>query len=940
MVATQTWVSGNVGDWSSPSNWISGIPPATGDFAIINSGFPTIGEGSSIVGITITLGGLQNASPVTLAAIDSTFAAGGGADMQLLVNGGHPVTSPLRALFLIQGSTTFDGQIFVEPLGGSLTIEAVSNGQTPGNFIFADTDGKAVMVVSQESLLVLKGETITNDGLIQVDGGLDITEGVTVGGTGIILLENGGQLTVDGTVLATQHVSFADGTGDVTIADAEDFSGIFGFTSWGGNEISFQGIDADAMSFVHNEGATTALLTLLGESGSGTQTLATLTVQLIDDELFAPLAAKDQTLTGFDFSFASDGKGGTVVTYTPQGPLVLQQSLPVPIIADATTPVSLSSILMQAFGTATPAFQQIILEPTQPAPTTPTNWYYWEENFTAPQWTVNGALVTTSRVVNSGDIVELVAGNQIDKPAQFKALMTPPGASNPVYVEYNVWTVETAVHDLMVDGGYAGLPTPEAISASANAFLDTYGLVLNNNLCNWIADNVGAGAGASMPGVDAQLDPADNIPGGFWRIVYSGADPDPVANWSSKVREGDIVRMGWLHPEDPTKNPASGHSTTVLAGLNSEGKIEVYDNIFYKAGGGPSYIGIHEADYWNGTNPADITIYRLDPAQQYLIQGSAFAEQVQGSVFSDLIQPGGGADTITGGPGNNEIQGTVAELASITITDFGPGDLLDFTDLAASRATVKFDNGSLLVFDNGTQVATVTMPAPGHGDFFFVASDGDKGTNIGLVDPATQIEMLYIGYLGRAGDPGGVEYWHSQLLAQGDTRATLKKMAESFAVQPETSTAYPFFANPQQATSAEITSFITAQYQELFGRAPDAGGLAYWQTYLQANLASPQAVGAFPLALIFGAMNTSSGVPGSPLSLDLTTIGNKTTVGAYMVEQFAAAHIDFGSGSSLANTFAHEIIDHVDYTADSVTAAEAAVLAFIESQMELVGVQG
>lgn len=939
MVATQIWVSGTVGDWSSPSNWVSGIPPATGDFAIVNSGFPIIDEGSSIVGITITLGGLQNASPVTLAAIDSTFVAAAGADMQILVNGGHPVTSPLHARFLIEGSTSFDGQIFVEPLGGSLTIEVTSAGQGPGNFTFDNTDGKAAMVVSQESLLVFKGQSITNDGLIQVDGGLDIAEGVTVSGTGIILLENGGQLTVDGSVQATQHVSFADGTGDVTVADAQDFSGVVGFTSWGGNQITFQGIEATAMSFDHQAKSQTAQLTLLGTGGSGTETLATLTVQLIDDESFAPLEAKDQTLTSFDFSFASDGKGGTVVTYTPQGPLVLEQSLPVPVVADACTPVSLSSILVQSFGTAAPAFQEIILEPTEPAPQSPTNWYYWEQPFKPPQWTVNGVVVTTPTVVKAGDIVELVAGNQIDKPAQFKALMTPPGASNPVYVQYNVWTVETAVHDRMVDGGYTGLPTPDAVSASANAFLNTYGLVLNNNLCNWIGDNVGAGAGASMPGVDAQLDPADNIQGGFWRIVYSGADPDPVTNWSSKVMEGDVVRMGWLHPEDPTRNPASGHTTTVLEGPNSSGEIEVYDNIYHKAAGGPSYIGIHDAAYWNGTNPADITIYRLDPAQQYLIQGSTFAEQVQGSVFNDLIQPEGGADTITGGPGNNEIQGTVAELASITITDFGPGDLLDFTDLVASRATVKFVGDSLLVFDNGTQVASVAMPAPEQGDFFFIAANGENGTNIGLVDPATQIEMLYIGYLGRAGDPMGVAYWHDQLVAQGDTKATLKKMAESFAVQPETSAAYPFFANPQQATPAEITSFITAQYQELFGRTPDAAGLAYWQDYLQANLASPQVVGAFPLALIFGAMNTSSGVPGAPLSLDLTTIGNKTAVGAYMVEQFAAAHIDFGSGSSPANTFAHQVIDQVDYTADSVKAAEAAVLAFIENQIELVGVQ-
>jgi hypothetical protein len=939
-MATQTWSPGAVGDWATGSNWNTGVPPATGDFAIVNSGFPIIDEGSTISGVQILLGGEPTSSTVILGAVDSTFAAAGDDDMQIFVRGGHPVTSPLHARFIVEGDTFFDGQIYVEPLGGSFTIEVASDDGSPSNFTFANTDNAAVMLVSQESVLLFEGDTITNEGLIQVDGGMSIAQGVTFGGTGIILLENGGHLTVDGTVLGTQHVSFADGTVGLTIADAHDFSAVLGLTTWGGATIDLQGVAAQAMSFSHTAGAATAELSFFGFGSGGP--LATLTVQLLDNQSFEPLDGSDQTLTSDDFTFASDGHGGTVVTYTPQGPVILQQALPVPVVAEAgdtENPVPLSTILTEAFGTAWPAaFEQIILELPGEAPRTTSNFHYWQEPFETPQWLVNGKVLTQETyTVQPGDTIALVAGNQINLPVQFKALMTPADSSNPVYVLYDVWTVEPAVDQAVTTAGFTGLPTPDAIIASANAFFDTYGLVLNDNLCNWIADNVGAGAGAPMPSLDAQLDPEDNQSGGFWRIVYSGADPGPVANWSSKVLPGDVVRMGWLHPEDPTVNPASGHSTTVLAGVGNDGKITVYDNIYHSVQGGPSYIGIHEAEYWNGTNPADITIYRLDPAQQFLIQGAGVAEQIQGSVFNDLIQPNGGADTITGGPGNNEIQGTIQQLAAISVTDFGPGDLLDFTDLPSSSASVSFVDGALHVFSNNNQVASIAMPTPDQGEFFYVTRDGEGGTNIGLVDPATQIEMLYIGYLGRAGDPMGVQYWHSQLIP-GDNAAKLKAMASSFAVQPETKAAYPFFTNPQQATSDEIVAFITAQYQELFGRTPDAPGLAYWQDYLTANLASPQAVGLFPLLLMFGAVNAALSVGGSAPTLDLTTLGNKTTVGAFMVDQFASAGIDFGSGPSAANSFAHDIIDQVNSTQDSVTSAQAAVIAFVEAQMDLVGI--
>ena len=926
-MATQIWVSGAVGDWATGSNWQSGIPPATGDLLIVSSGFPTIDEGSTISGVEIVLGGEPTASAVSLAAIATTFepADTDDNDMQIRVSGGHPVTSPLHATFIVEGDTSLEGQIIVQAMGGNLTIESMGGGGTPGNFTLKGS----TILVTQESFLALEGDMFTNGGLIQIDGGMRLAAGATLTGSGSVVLEAGGRLTVEGDVEGHQ-INFADGTGSVTLINV-DFDGVFGFTTIGGAEIDVAGVAAQSDGFLVTPDGT--FLTLYAGPGQTGSIVATLAVQMIDAGSLFPVA---NTLTADDFDLSSDGKGGTLITYAPAaGPIVLQQALPVAVVAAPTTSgqppqtVALSTILLQSFGTTAPNFIEIVLLPTKVATDTTGNNVFWGPSSTPPQWLVGGQKVTQNTTVTAIDDVQLLVGNQINWPAQFQA-QTTPTASGPAsaLVVYDVWTVSPDVVDEVEAAGFTGLPTPAAIVASAQAFAGIYGAVPNNDLCNWIADNVAAGAGASMPPANFALDPTENQPGGFWRIVYSGAQPSPVIDWSSKVQPGDIVRMGWLNPEDPSTEAVSGHTTTVLGAVTSEGLISVYDNIAFVDG--IESIGIHDAGYWVSTNPADITIYRLDPRQQYLIEGSGIAEQIQGSVFNDLIQPSGGADVIAGGPGNNVIQGTTAELAGISVVDFGPGDLLSFTDLAASGVSVLFSGGVLDVYDGHAVVASIVLPPPEQSAFFFVTADGSGGSYVGLVDPATQVEMLYIGYLGRAGDPAGAAYWQSEL-ARGDSASRLKSMAASFAVQPETGLAYPFLADPGQATPAEVTAFITAQYQELFGRTPDAPGLAYWQSYLTANLASPEAVGVFPLLLMFGAMN-------SELALDLTTLDNKATVAEFMVAQFAVAGIGFGSDPSAANTFAHQIVDQVNSTQDSVAAAEAAVLAFIQDQMELVGV--
>ena len=189
-------------------------------------------------------------------------------------------------------------------------------------------------------------------------------------------------------------------------------------------------------------------------------------------------------------------------------------------------------------------------------------------------------------------------------------------------------------------------------------------------------------------------------------------------------------------------------------------------------------------------------------------------------------------------------------------------------------------------------------------------------------DTQSEVEALYVGYFTRGGDVGGTDYWVSQLNSGNNT---IEEEAASYSVQPETVAQYPFLAHPLTATVAQINSFITSVYQDLFNRPPDAGGEAYWESQLAANLGNPYSVGTFILDVLYGAQNTSAGP-------DQTTITNKVTVAGFLTEVFAGAGINFSATASPANTLAHNEIAAVTSDPASVSAAEAAILAFVAAQ--------
>jgi hypothetical protein len=73
------------------------------------------------------------------------------------------------------------------------------------------------------------------------------------------------------------------------------------------------------------------------------------------------------------------------------------------------------------------------------------------------------------------------------------------------------------------------------------------------------------------------------------------------------------------------------------------------------------------------------------------------------------------------------------------------------------------------------------------------------------------VEALYIGYLGHTGDLAGMNSRVGQFVLSG---LSFQAETAAFAAQPGVTALYPFLANPQAATPAQIDSFITSVYQD------------------------------------------------------------------------------------------------------------------------------
>ncbi len=157
------------------------------------------------------------------------------------------------------------------------------------------------------------------------------------------------------------------------------------------------------------------------------------------------------------------------------------------------------------------------------------------------------------------------------------------------------------------------------------------------------------------------------------------------------------------------------------------------------------------------------------------------------------------------------------------------------------------------------------------------------------------VQKIYIAYYGRAADPGGLEYWADRL---DQASGNLSEIIEAFANSAESEALFASSTDEEK---------VTAIYQQLFNRAPDSGGLAFYTGKLQTGEMTQATI---MLNVLDGARNE-----------DALIIDNKlaaATTFTTTLEQDDATGLYAGN---LAASQVREWLSTVSETSDSLTNA-------------------
>jgi hypothetical protein len=91
------------------------------------------------------------------------------------------------------------------------------------------------------------------------------------------------------------------------------------------------------------------------------------------------------------------------------------------------------------------------------------------------------------------------------------------------------------------------------------------------------------------------------------------------------------------------------------------------------------------------------------------------------------------------------------------------------------------------------------------------------------------VTTYYNNILGRAPDPGGLSFWTSEAYRVMGLGADIREVFFAMSIQFFNSTEY-------LSRNTSDTQYITDLYNTFFSRAPDSGGLTYWQSQLSGGM--------------------------------------------------------------------------------------------------------
>lgn len=253
------------------------------------------------------------------------------------------------------------------------------------------------------------------------------------------------------------------------------------------------------------------------------------------------------------------------------------------------------------------------------------------------------------------------------------------------------------------------------------------------------------------------------------------------------------------------------------------------------------------------------------------IYANAAGNVITGGAGNDLIYEGAGSDQISGNGGNDTVvfgktlasYALSGNLATLGVTGDGADTLAGIAKLQFSDVTVQLSNYSSLVAGtshndvltagSGNQLVsggdgvdtlrfsgslsnyslsvngsgmTVTDLSGGGTDLLTGVerlSFADGALALDTLGSAGTVYRLYSAVFARAPDAGGLGFWLNALDNGGPTLS----VANSFVNSKEFNDLY--------GVNATNATFVTALYNNVLHRAPDAGGLSYWVNVLNAS---------------------------------------------------------------------------------------------------------
>jgi hypothetical protein len=428
--------------------------------------------------------------------------------------------------------------------------------------------------------------------------------------------------------------------------------------------------------------------------------------------------------------------------------------------------------------------------------------------------------------------------------------------------------------------GVIAQATPNSIKSVAATFV---GKAWNMSGCWTLASTIAAEAGASLPVQSAMADLAGQ-PNGEWMVAFNGP-AGQRGDWQSMVTAGEIIVIAT--PD------GGGHITTVVSGSGTGAML--VDNSTYSDSSGRitnlandgamSDIIVsprQAAQEWAGVTASSVVIYELDtpivtplvitanltsrtscslaplfsvadPANRPITQYQIYNTLASNSLsINGVAVPAGTvaiADLLTSA---NLSAGATASTDSVNVRAFNGSYWGDWQSInIATSSTTGADSGgrpsstavasrsyggvdmaaipllkrqAVINLTNGTG----TVSGPGIADALTSVArirfiDGTLA--YGADTPEAEVDRLYQAAFGRAPDASGLAYWAAAL--QDGT--LLADIGAGFVASQEFKARYGGLDND---------SFVNALYQNVLGRAADAGGHTYWAGALNSSSAS------------------------------------------------------------------------------------------------------